>query len=71
VRRFVEDERAVDDNVRSENAFDRVEQRLLRAEPVGPGKEQVQVVETAQDTFAGQARDGFEGVAVLSGLKRG
>jgi len=45
-RRFVKDERAVDDEIRAKYCFDNVKDRVMRREPIRPGKVEMQIVKT-------------------------
>src|SRR5688572_8712896 len=63
-RRFVKDQRAVNDNVRPENTLNCIQHRYARRQTISPRKKQVQVIKPPPVTFAALQRHGFECVAI-------
>ena len=66
MRRLVKNQRAVNDQIRTENCFYRIQQLLVRGQPVSPGKEQMQVIEPATITIATNLRHLLERIAIMS-----
>src|SRR5688500_10184097 len=68
--RLVKDQSAINNKLRTENTYHRIQQRFVRCQTIGPRKKQMQVIETPPITFAAERRHCLEPCPILTYFRR-